>query len=458
MSTTYKVRIYKTRQRKNREGKTTSYQVRWEVEGTAKQESFKLSAQADSFRSDLISSAKKGEAFDVRSGLPVRLLRVERSEFPWLPFAQDFADMKWPNLAPKSRKSLVDGLVAISTAMLVDEHPDPKLLNRALRRSLNPSTREAPASEDAQQTTRWFVNHSRKVEDLADPEAMRTVLRGLEKKQDGTPAAHDTVRLRRTTLRDAIGYAIEKTALTDNPLEAVKGKRPTARLRQVDSQSVANPVQARTLLLAVKEKSPRLTAFFAVMYFAALRPEEATNLRKNNLLLPAKGWGELHLTAASPEIAADYSDNGVPNEERSLKHREDFTTRTVPCPPELTAHLQQHLRDHGTGKGGRLFWGTRSRERLSSTVYGRAWANARTATLVPAVASSSLARRPYDLRHAAVSTWLTAGVEPTRVAAWAGHSVSVLLRVYAKCLDGGEQAARDRVGAALGPWPGIGQN
>lgn len=47
----------------------------------------------------------------------------------------------------------------------------------------------------------------------------------------------------------------------------------------------------------------------------------------------------------------------------------------------------------------------------------------------------------------------------TRVAEWAGHSVAVLLRVYAKCLDGGEQSARQRVQAALGgasnldaPW------
>ncbi|MEU6127673.1 hypothetical protein ABZ805_00735 [Saccharopolyspora sp. NPDC047091] len=61
-----------------------------------------------------------------------------------------------------------------------------------------------------------------------------------------------------------------------------------------------------------------------------------------------------------------------------------------------------------------------------------------------------MAKRPYDLRHAAVSTWLNAGVEPTRVAEWAGHSVHVLLRVYAKCLDGGETAARQRVQDLLG--------
>jgi hypothetical protein len=64
-------------------------------------------------------------------------------------------------------------------------------------------------------------------------------------------------------------------------------------------------------------------------------------------------------------------------------------------------------------------------------------------------AASPLARRPYDLRHAAVSTWLNGGVEPTRVAEWAGHSVAVLLRVYAKCIAGQEATARHRVGLAL---------
>jgi hypothetical protein len=49
-----------------------------------------------------------------------------------------------------------------------------------------------------------------------------------------------------------------------------------------------------------------------------------------------------------------------------------------------------------------------------------------------------------------VSTWLNAGVAPTQVAEWARHSVAVLLRVYAKCIAGQEEAARNRVTLALG--------
>jgi hypothetical protein len=35
------------------------------------------------------------------------------------------------------------------------------------------------------------------------------------------------------------------------------------------------------------------------------------------------------------------------------------------------------------------------------------------------------------------------------VAEWAGHSVNVLLRVYAKCMDGQDEAAKRRIEAAL---------
>jgi hypothetical protein len=49
-----------------------------------------------------------------------------------------------------------------------------------------------------------------------------------------------------------------------------------------------------------------------------------------------------------------------------------------------------------------------------------------------------------------LSTWLNAGVAATQVAEWAGHSVEMLLRVYAKCLDGQDEIAKRRIAAVLG--------
>ena len=69
----------------------------------------------------------------------------------------------------------------------------------------------------------------------------------------------------------------------------------------------------------------------------------------------------------------------------------------------------------------------------------------------PAQVDSPLARRPYDLRHAAVSLWLNAGVGPQQVVDWAEHSVHVLVNVYAKGVDGAQEAARARIESALKP-------
>ncbi|HET7326377.1 MAG TPA: hypothetical protein VFJ14_03745, partial [Nocardioidaceae bacterium] len=84
----------------------------------------------------------------------------------------------------------------------------------------------------------------------------------------------------------------------------------------------------------------------------------------------------------------------------------------------------------------------------------RAWHRARAVAFSPSQLDSPLARRPYDLRHACLSTWLNAGVPPVQVAEWAGHTVAVLLHIYAKCVEGQQDAAKRRIEAALATDPG----
>ena len=86
---------------------------------------------------------------------------------------------------------------------------------------------------------------------------------------------------------------------------------------------------------------------------------------------------------------------------------------------------------------------------LSESVYGRAWHAARRAALGPELAATPLARRPYDLRHAALSLWLNATGEPAEVAARAGNSARVLHEVYLHCTDGQEDTVSQRIEDAL---------
>jgi len=52
-------------------------------------------------------------------------------------------------------------------------------------------------------------------------------------------------------------------------------------------------------------------------------------------------------------------------------------------------------------------------------------------------------------KAARVTGWLNAGVDPAQVAAWAGHSVTVLMRVYVRCIVGRDDIARKRIEAAF---------
>jgi hypothetical protein len=118
--------------------------------------------------------------------------------------------------------------------------------------------------------------------------------------------------------------------------------------------------------------------------------------------------------------------------------------------------LGQHLSAFGTAPNGRLFRGARG-GMLSESVYGRAWHAARQAALRPGLAATALARRPCDLRHAALSLWLNASGDPAPVAARAGNSAHVLHEVYLHRISGQDDAVSQRIETALNPGASVPQ-
>jgi integrase len=219
---------------------------------------------------------------------------------------------------------------------------------------------------------------------------------------------------------------------------------------EVDRRSVVNPKQAMALLGCVRKREPRLVAFFACMYYAALRPAEALHLRVDECELPEDGWGWLRLTGSTQHVGQDWGEDGAVREDRELKHRAKTATRDVPAPPTLVRALRWHIAEFGLESDGRLFVAQGWRPgAVSLGTYTRVWRQTRAAAFTPAQQRSPLAKVPYHLRHAAVSLWLNAGVPATQVAEWAGHSVHVLLKVYAKCIDGQDEVARRRIEDAL---------
>jgi integrase len=460
---TYDVRIYKTEVYR---GKTvTTYTVRWKAGPKLWKQPFRLKAQADSFQAELRAAARKGEAFDITTGRPVAWGRAGK-DMSWYAFCLAYVDMKWKGSSGKHRANTAWALVTVSPAMFSTDRgrPADKAIRTALRRWAFNTKHRGECPEEAAVVLKWVERNTKPVSALADPKVMRTVLDAAATLLNGKPAAPSTVQRNRAILHHACEYAVELGLLGGNPVKATKWKAPKGS-PEVDRRSVVNHGQAKRLLESVRAQQPsgpRLVAFFAVIYYAGLRPEEAVNLRVENVILPrlvwdeqtqtwqppADDWGELHFCIATPEVGAEWTDTGTRREHRRLKGRGEGEWRRVPTPPPLTRLLRQHLKDIGPGPGGRLFWGVRGGE-LATITYRRVWDKARATTLSKAEYASPLAKRVYDLRHACVSTWLNGGVPATQVAEWAGHGVDVLLRVYAKCVEGQDETAKRRIEAAL---------
>jgi integrase len=182
-------------------------------------------------------------------------------------------------------------------------------------------------------------------------------------------------------------------------------------------------------------------------------------LRRSNLRLPEPtrnddgelqyGWGELVFERSAPATGAAWTDSGTRREARQLKGSEVGERRVAPSPPELTRLLTRHPTEHGTDDEGRLFRGVQTGGEVPEGTYCRIRKKAREAALSPEECASPLAARPYDLRHACVSTWLNAGVPGPRVAEWAGHGLDVPYRIYAKCLAGQQDTIRLRIDRVL---------
>jgi integrase len=459
METTYDVRVYKTAV--YRGTRVSSYRVRWKTAGQHWRRTFRNKAQADVFRGELLAAARKGEAFSQETGEPVSWRRADRGT-SWYDFACAYVDMKWKTAAAKYRRAIAQALAAATLPMLVESHdrPEDSVLRSALVNwAYNSKHREA-APEDMDDVLAWLSRNTREVKELADPGLSRQLLAAATSRLDGTRAAATSVSRNRAVLLNALDYAIEQGLLDSNPVKSLKWRAPKTT-PEVDRRIVVNPAKARALLEAVRAQEPsgpRLVAFFGVLYYSGLRPEEAAGLRRGDVVLPDDAdqdwiepndqWGELHLRAARPDAGKQWTDEGAERDSRGLKHRAEGQSRRVPSPPPLTRLLREHLALLHGEPADFLFRGVQGHP-LATITYRRAWDKARRSVLTAHEYRSPLARRPYDLRHACLSTWLNGGVPATQVAEWAGHSVEMLLRVYAKCLDGQDEIARRRITAAL---------
>ena len=179
---------------------------------------------------------------------------------------------------------------------------------------------------------------------------------------------------------------------------------------------------------------------FRAELLAAARKGEAFNMATGEPLSWQRDEPSMNRTSAGSGLTTDQAGitevSSIAPEAKAAEFHVHLLTQAPPRAPTESRWLSRSV-----------FRGVQGRPLATITTDERG--TGREAALTREEYRSPLARRPYDLRHACLSTWLNGGVA-TQVAEWAGHSVEMLLRVYAKCLDGQDEIAKRRIASALG--------
>ena len=238
---TYNVRIYKTRIYKG--VNVITYYVRWKVDGQEWTESFRNTAQAESFRSELVSVARKGEAFSVETGWPASWGRGSYRNRAILARAgmssrartrRRSGLMPPPTIGAESPKLSIDATEVLTCPD--DGKPENDLLRRALREWTFSALVRTTASNlraDIAPAVHWLERHTVRLADLAGDEGSalaRRILDRISQTKDGTPAAANTANRKRMVIGNSMEYAIEIDLLPANPLKASEVDQATGTL------------------------------------------------------------------------------------------------------------------------------------------------------------------------------------------------------------------------------------
>jgi integrase len=422
------VRIWSIQVRRKSAKIRWPYVVRWVVDGLKPHysKSFETLGQAEDYRSRLVLAHRSGEWFDPKTGEPGAWAPTQDQQHVYL-WARQWVSHEWSDWAPRSRVTTAKDLARFLELLAVADAPEPpEGLRLYLRDSLVPDIDVSPDDE----CERWLTAWTLRLTDLSR-EVLADVERRLRLLDNGKSAAPNTSRRRLATAHSCIRRAVELGKLDADPWPPTpkgRARRKAARRSdRVDVKRLPDPeTTARILRGMLTDRAalgPLYQAMSVVMYYAGLRPSEVAMLQVRALTLPAEGWGRMRVietddgtgTAADPKTGE----------------------RWVPISAELVVFLRAWIDRHELTPGDYLFRHPDGQVPNPST-WGVTVRRGCAATGWPMM-------RPYDFRHACATTWLGAGVGLGECARRMGHSVEVLVSVYAGALEGDDLEANRRI-------------
>ena len=211
-----------------RQRRPARFRVRWAVDGREHCKSFKARPLADGFLDGLKDAVRDRRPFNPRTGLP-DAETTEEEMITWYEHARAYAEAKWPNLAPVSRRSVAEALVTVTIALTAKEPgaPEPKVLRQALFAwAFNPATRDTDPPPEIAAALDWAERASLPVAELEDTATVRLALAACARTLTGKAAAGSTQRRKRSVFYNALGYAVEQGHLAANPVDRIQWTTP----------------------------------------------------------------------------------------------------------------------------------------------------------------------------------------------------------------------------------------
>lgn len=432
--------------------------------------------RARAWATQLVRDFDKGWAYDPSARCFVEPATAAASE-PLQPTVLDcaleFLDRKWEVAwEPKSRQAAVRALKRACTHLVHDDAGDPpvKEVSAYLDAVLCAAHRRPEALDpDSARGEAWLAARSLRMDEVTWQQLEALVVRFRRNQHSpGKRVSQATERRFVADLKQFWADAAARHHFT-NPWPAVQTMDRLARRRNgrgvqaVDRELVLSPTQVTLLAVACGACGSwglEVVAFVLVMGFCALRPNEAVGLMVGDLDLPAEGPGWVRAKRTRRPVGDRWLEPGEDAEWGPLKDRDIAESRRAPVPAWLVPVLRTHLELFRPGATGRdLVFAHLDRPYELSVFDREVWQPAR-ANLFPKDPGlrdddphqPKLSRlRRHDLRHAACSLWLQAGVDVKVCQAWSGHKrLSVFLDVYQGILPGREAEGLRALDAALG--------
>jgi integrase len=136
----------------------------------------------------------------------------------------------------------------------------------------------------------WVERNSLPVSAWEEAERVDKVLRAVDTRLHGEQAAAWSRKRHRRILNVVMKHAIRRRVLRTNSLPKEKESTAVTKTSNaVDKRPLMNADEAAALLAWIRRRprgGQRPHAFFATLYYCALRPEEAVAMRVQDVTLP----------------------------------------------------------------------------------------------------------------------------------------------------------------------------